>query len=156
MARIRVFIAYGGPAASKIAKEIARCLWYRKIRPIIAVQGTLWSISVASQNDIFVEERKCRAVLAVNAMGSSTRVKFIREIEYADKEPSIPVVGLVMKGTPIPPVLDVGRVLVQFQRGKHLGMCDQIEHELREQIRLRRTNIVREDQTLPRSRRAFP
>jgi len=136
---------------------MCNCLSRRKLRPVIAFPGTIWSIPTGSQNWLFAQIKLCKAMLAVSAQGSSSRRKFIKEIEWAGDDPYIPVVSFLMKGsfsTPIhhAPILYTTEGRVEFDAGQHIRTCGLVNETLRDQIALRRSNIVSEETDLPRRR----
>lgn len=134
----KVFIVYKGNSyCESIARAVDRCLWTNGIETKVALQGTRGEIQVNSERDIFNEERRCDAVVAINTKGRTSR-KFSDEVELAKYKFKQPVVALIQKGSRPSLLFSVGTTWMRFAKWTKAKTCRELVRVVRKEIELSR------------------
>jgi len=128
--RYRVFIAYGGRQGPTVARFVDECLYKNGIEPCIALPGAIGEIRCGSQEEIFEEEGRCDALVAVNTSYARRSLKFRDEVEKARYGFKIPVVAFIQNGCQPLHLLSVGVTRVDFDQRQYRRKCGELIHKL--------------------------
>jgi len=129
-----VFIAYGGKYGEIVAPFVAKCLRKHGMIPRIAFPGAVGEIQFNNQEQIFREEGRCDAVVAVSTSGSRQCLKFRDEVHKARYDFILPVVAFIQYRSRYLDLLSTGVTRVTFDLSQYWRKCDKLAFRVRRDI----------------------
>ncbi len=126
-ALFEIFVGYGGPNGERIAFDVAKCLRMHRLRPFVVIPGVRGSEEYLDSEEKVLRRIRtsCDGAIMVCTRGAYTSKKFQDEANTANYRTDIPVIALVLKGSPILDMLS-GRHRIKFETNRHNKKCDEI------------------------------